>query len=319
MRRLSALLFALQLALPAGPSLAQDWPTKPVKIVVPFSAGGSADVVTRVVAEKLGPALGQPVLVENRSGAAAIVGTNAVAKAPPDGYTLLAATPGPIVMNTMLYSQLPYAPAKELAPVVMVSSFPLILVVQGNGALHSLKDVVAFTSQNPAKSNYGSSAASTRLAVELLKSRTGIQAEHIPFKGSIDANNAVVAGQVTMSLSDVPTAAGLLRGQRLRAVAVTSGKRIASFPDVPTLVEQGIDLQMKIWVGLFAPAGTPAPIVARIEREVGKILALPDVQQRLASLLCEPEGMGGAEFARSIAAETELWTGVAHAHSIKAD
>lgn len=320
MRRLVHLFLGIACLGAAVHASAQtDWPSKPVRIIVPFTAGGVADVVTRIVAERLSPALGQPVVVENRTGAAAIVGTNAVAKAQPDGYTLLAATNGPIVMNPILYSQLSYQPSKELAPVVMMSSFPLILVVSEAGEIHSVKDLISFSTHHPERSNYGSSAASTRLAVELLKSKTGIQSEHIPFKGSIDANNAVVAGHVTMSLSDVPTAAGLIQGKRLRAVAVSSAKRVASFPDVPTFSEQGIDVQMKIWISLFAPAGTPAPIVARIEQEVVRILGMPDVQKRFAALLSEPEGADSVQLTRTITAETQLWGDVARTHRIRAD
>ncbi len=320
-RILTRLLVCAAVCTVALPTMASDaWPTKPIRIIVPFSAGGSADAIARLVADKMSPAFGQPVLVENRPGAAAIVGTQMAARAPADGYTLLAATNGPIAVNPALYSKLPYSVSTELAPISMVASFPLILVVKaGDERLRTLQNLVTFTSEHPEKSNYGSSATSTRLAVELMKSKSGIKAMHIPFRGSIDANNAVVSGEVTMSLSDVPTAAGLIAGNRLHGVAVTTEQRLKAFPDVPTLKEQGVDVVMKIWVGLFAPAGTPPRIIERISAEVERITKLADVRTRLAGMHAEPEGSTSAAFADTVATESKVWAEVAKANDIRAD
>ena len=309
-------------ALCGAQAQAQDasgYPSKPVRIVVPFTAGGSSDVMGRIVAEKLSVSLGQPVLVENKAGAAAILGTNFVAKAPPDGYTLLVATSGAVVFNAAIYSKLPYAPEKELAPVSMICSYPLMLIVPPNSPNHSLKELVAFSKASPDKSNYASAAASIQLATELLKSRLGIAAQHIPYKGGADANNAVMAGEVSMYLTDTATGAALVKGGRVRALAVTNDRRIAGFPDLPTLQEQGVDLTMKIWVGLFAPAGTPPAIVKRLQAEVAKMVRMPDVQERMATMTISPEGGTSEELGTVVSSEIRLWSAVAKANNIKAD
>lgn len=317
-RSVTALLLGATLSTAALAT--DDWPAKPLRIIVPYSPGGSADVISRLVAEKLAPALGQPVLVENRTGGAAIVGTQMAVRAAPDGYTLLAATSGPIAVNPVLYSKLPYAPEKDLTPISMIASFPLVLVVQGGDkAFKDMNELRDYTKAHPDKSNYGSSATSTRLAVELLKSRTGINATHIPFKGSINANNAVVSGEVTMSLSDLPTASALIQANRLKGLAVASEKRVEAFPDIPTLIEQGVDVQMKIWVGLFAPAGTPAPIVTRLQQELSRLSKMPDVRESLGRMRAETEDVSGKKFARIIATETEQWGEIARANNIRAD
>ena len=315
-----ALCAALSLLGPGA--VAQDagnYPNKPVRIVVPFSAGGSSDLTARMVAEKLSVALGQPFVVENRPGVAAIIGTNYVAKAPPDGYTLLVATSGAVVFNAAIHSRLPYAPEKELAPVSMVCSYPLMLIVPPNGPSKSIKELVSYAKANPDKSNYASAAASIQLATELLKNRLGIQGQHIPYKGGADANNAVVAGDVSMYLADTLTAASLVKGGRVRALAITSGTRDAAFPDVPTLKEEGLDLEMKIWIGLFAPAGTPAAIVRRLQTEVARMARMPDIQARMAGMSVTPEGGTSEELANTVSSEIRLWTGVARANNIKAD
>ena len=314
-------LAAFALAMIAVPLAAQTpgYPNKPIKIIVGYSPGGANDILARLLAQKMAETFAQQVVVENRPSTAAIIGTEAVAKAAPDGYTLLMGASGPIVFNPALYSKLPYSPTRDLAPVSMVGSFPLILVVQGQGPLRTLKDLIEYTKQQPNKSNYGSSAASFQLATELLKSKTGIVAEHIPYKGSADSVNAVVAGQVLMTLVDSSPAMGLIKGGLLRPLAVTSGKRMPQLPDVPTMTEQGIDLQITLWSGLLAPAGTPPPIVQKLQAEVARIVKLPEVRERMTQLGIEPEGGTPEDFARVIASEIPLWTAVARDNQIKAD
>jgi tripartite-type tricarboxylate transporter receptor subunit TctC len=317
--RIATALALSALALPMSAQPSAGYPSKPIKIIVGYAPGGANDILARIVAQKMSETFGQQVLVENRPSTAAIIGTEAVVKAAPDGYTLLMGASGPIVFNPALYSKLPYAPAKDLAPISIVGSFPLILVVQGSAPMRSVKELATYTQQHPDKANYGSSAASFQLATELLKSKAGIAGQHIPFKGSAESVNAVASGQVLMTLVDSGPATGPVKGGLLRALAVTSGKRMGLLPDVPTMVEQGIDLQITLWSGLLAPAGTPAPIVQRLQAEVARIVKLPDVRERMAQLGIEPEGSTAEEFARIIAAEIPQWTAVARANNIKAD
>ena len=315
-------LLAIALASTALPGWAQgagSFPNKPIKIVVGYAPGGANDILARIVAQKMQDGLGQPVLVENRPSTAAIIGSEVVAKSPPDGYTLLMGASGPIVFNPALYSKLSYSPQKDFAPISLVGTFPLVLSVQGSSPYKTLADLVAYTKANPGKSNYGASAASFRLATELLKSKTGIQAEHIPYKGSMESVNAVASGQVTMTLVDSGPAAGALKGGLLRGLAVTSPQRLAVLPDIPTMAEQGIDLTIQLWSGLLAPAGTPQPIVQKLAAEVQRIVRLPDVRERMLALAIDPEGSTPEQFAKVIATEIPLWTGVAKANNIKAD
>jgi tripartite-type tricarboxylate transporter receptor subunit TctC len=298
---------------------ADGYPSKAIKIVVGYSPGGANDILARLVSQKMTETFGQQVIVENRPSTAAIIGTDAVAKAAPDGYTLLMGASGPIVFNPALYSKLPYSPTRDLTPVSMIGSFPLILVVQGSAPQRTVKDLVAYTQANPERSNYGASAASFQLATELLKNKTGIRAEHIPYKGSADAANAVAAGQVLMTLIDSGPAAGAIKGGLLRGLAVTSNKRMAALPEIPTMAEQGIDLQITLWSGLLAPAGTPLAIVQKLQAEVARIVRLPDVRERMAQLGIEAEGGTAEEFARVIATEIPLWAALAKANNIKAD
>lgn len=293
------------------------WPNKAVRIVVPYAPGGANDILARVVAEKLAPALGQPVLVENKAGAGAVVGTDFVAKATPDGYTLLMAASGPIVFNPALMSNLSYAPLRDLAPISMVGSFPTILAVREDFAARSVADLVAYSRANPDKTAYSYPSASFQLVMELLKQRTGLRALNVPYQGSAPSINAVMTGEVQMTMIDSGPIAALLKGGKLRALAVTSAERMASYPNVPTLKEQGVDIAVNFWSGLLAPAGTPAPVLARLQQETARIMALPDVVERLNKLDIRPVGGSSADFARTIAQEIEMWTQLARANNIK--
>jgi tripartite-type tricarboxylate transporter receptor subunit TctC len=311
------------LALGALPALAQGtagaWPTKPIRIVVGYAPGGNNDILARLLAQKMQDGLGKEVIVENKPSQAAIVGSVAVATAAPDGYTLLMGASGPIVFNPAIYEKLPYNPVKDLAPVSLVGTFPLVLAVGPHAPFRNVGELAEYTKKNVDKSNYGSSAASFRLVTELLKSRSGIRAEHIPYKGSMESVNAVTSGQVTMTLVDVGPAVGMIRGGLLKGLAVTSAQRIPALPDIPTMAEQGVDLKIEFWSGLLAPAGTPKPILDRIAAEVQRIVKLPDVRARMAALAIDPVGSTPEEFTRVIATEIPLWTGVAKANNIKAD
>jgi tripartite-type tricarboxylate transporter receptor subunit TctC len=317
--RLRAGLMLLAATLAYGlcvKAAAADYPTKPVTIVVGFSAGGSTDALARIVAEKLALGLGQPVVVENRAGVASIVGAAYVAKAKPDGYTLLMGVSGPNVFNYVLYSKLPYS-AQDFAPISLIGTFPLILMTQAGNPARSVQELVDYSKQNPGKANYGASSASFQLVTELFNNKTGGRFSHIPYKGSNDAITAVIANDVTMTLVDAGAASAVLQGGRVKALAVTSAERMKELPGVPTLNEQGIDLKVSFWTGLLAPAGTPAPVVRRLQEELVRVMELPDVKKRLITMSVIPATSTPEEFARLIAAETSLWRQTAQDNNIK--
>ena len=295
------------------------WPNKAIKIVVPYAPGGANDILARVVAEKLAPALGQTVLVENKPGAGAIVGTELVVKAAPDGYTLLMAASGPIVFNPALVAKLSYNPLTDLTPITLVGSFPMILAVNEASPAKTFTELVSLTKANPNKFNYSYPSASFQLVMELVKAKTGLKAMNVPYQGSAPSINAVLTQEVQMTLIDSGPIASLLKAGKLRALGVTSEQRLAAYPQVPTLKEQGIDVSVNFWSGLLAPAGTPAPVVKRIQEEVARIMALPDVQERMAKLDIKAVGSSSADLSKTIAQEIQLWTQVAKDNNIKAE
>jgi len=295
------------------------WPSKAVRIVVPYAPGGANDILARVVAEKLAPALGQAVLVENKPGAGAAVGTEFVVKSAPDGYTLLMAASGPIVFNPALVSKLAYNPITDLAPISLTGTFPMILAVNDASPAKTFTELVALSKANADKSNYSYPSASFQLVMELVKAKSGLKALNVPYQGSAPSINAVLTQEVQMTLIDSGPIAALVKSGKLRALAVTSEQRLASYPQVPTLKEQGIDLAVNFWSGLLAPAGTPTPIIKRLQEEVARIMALPDVVERMAKLDIRPVGGSSADFAKTIAAEIPLWKQVAKDNNIKAE
>ena len=310
----------LILAAVAGAAAAQSFPTRPIRIIVGYTAGGGNDIIARVVAAKMADGLGQPVLIENRAGAQGIIAAELVAKSPADGYTLLMGQTGPMAINPAIYSKLPYSPLEDFAPISLLGQFPLLLVVSAALPVASVKELVEYARARPNDANYASSAAPFQLAAELFNQRMGTRFAHIPFKGSGDSVNAVAAGQVTMTISDAIPIAGPLKGGRIRGLAVTSGARHPAFPDVPTMAEAGVpDMEIRLWTGFVAPAKTPAPVVARLHEEIVRVLALPDVRERLAGLGVDPGATTPDEYARIIAADIARWTAVAKAANIKAD
>ncbi len=303
--------------VPASAQVA-SYPSKPVTIVVGFSAGGSSDALARIVAEKLAVGLGQPVLVENRPGVASIVGAAFVAKARPDGYTLLMGASGPNVFNYALYAKLPYAP-QEFAPVSLLGTFPLLLLANANNPAKNVQELIAQSRQNPDKSNYGASSASFQLVTELFNTKTGSKFAHIPYKGSNDAITALISGDVTMTLVDAGAASAVLQGGRVKALAVTSAERLKEMPNVPTLNELGVDLKVSFWSGLLAPAGTPAPVIKRLHDEIAKVMNMPDVKSRFTAMSVVPASSTPDEFAKVIATEIPLWKQLALDNNIKAN
>jgi len=318
--RVRALFAAL--ALCCGAAVAQDgaanYPAKPVRIVVGLAAGGGIDVIARVVAQKMADSLGQPVLVENKPGASGIIAAEFVAKAPTDGYTLMMAPSGPMVFNAVMFQKLSYSPVRDFAPVGMVASFPLIAVVGSNTPVRTMRELVEFAKANPAKANYAASTAAFQLTTELFNIQAGIKLENITYKGTNESLTSVISGDVLTTIADSGPASGAIRGGKVRALAVTSAKRMPAFPEVPTMAEAGFpQLDVQLWAGLFAPAGTPGAILKKLEDELGKALKSADVLQRFNTLTVNAGGASGAELGPLISAEIARWSEVAKKANIK--
>ncbi|MFD0667059.1 Bug family tripartite tricarboxylate transporter substrate binding protein [Ramlibacter sp. MAHUQ-53] len=320
-RRLHLLLAAAgTLAAGAMPlaASAQAWPSKPVTIVVGYAAGGGVDATARIVAEKLPALIGQPVVVENRPSVGAVVGSAYVAKARPDGYTLMMGAPGPVIFNHALGGNLPYGP-NDFTPISWVSNSPLVLLVNANNPAKTVQELAAQAKANPDKANYAASSASFQLITELFNRKVGAKFAHIPYKGANESVMAVMTGDVTMALADAGPASVGLQSGRVKALAVTTAERLKQLPNVPTLAEQGIDLKVSLWIGLLAPAGTPADIVKKLEDAVAKIVAMPDVRAKLEGMSVIPQATTSQDFARLIAAEIPMWRQVAQDNNIKAN
>ncbi|MCS6932129.1 MAG: tripartite tricarboxylate transporter substrate-binding protein [Acetobacteraceae bacterium] len=301
--------------LPRG---ARAWPQGTIRIVVPYAPGGTNDILARLLAARMQELFGQPVVVENRPGAQAISGTELVARARPDGATLLVAASGPIVFNPALIERLPYDPERDLSPVTRLVSFPLMLLVRADSPYRSLADLVAAARRDPQGMNYSTPATSFRLAMELFNRSAGARFTAVLYRGVAPSITAVLSGEVPLTLSDTVGAVGALGGGQLRALAVTSARRLDAFPDVPTFAEAGHpEVRMDLWAGLLAPAGTPGPIVARLHDTAAAILAEPPVRERLRQLLLVAEAEGPAGFAARIREEIALWRRVAQEAGVR--
>jgi tripartite-type tricarboxylate transporter receptor subunit TctC len=308
------------LLIAALPAAAQDYPARPIRIIVGYAAGGGNDLIVRVMAPRMSEALGQPVIVENKPGAQAIIATETVAKAAPDGYTILMGPTGPMAMNPATYAKLPYSSTRDFAPISTIGQFPLIVAVGASLPVHSVKELIDYAKKNPGKANYGSSAAAFQIATELFKQKTGTEFVHIPYKSSGESVQATVAGQVTMTICDPPPASGPLRAGTVRALAITSSERHPSWPDVPTLAEAGVpDVEVWLWTAFFAPARTPSAIVERLQKETARVVRLPEVRDGLARLGVDPVGGSSEELRTRLARDIEKWTAVAKAANIKND
>ncbi|HEX3141638.1 MAG TPA: tripartite tricarboxylate transporter substrate binding protein [Rhizobacter sp.] len=306
-RRISIALMSA-LTLPAI-AFADTWPSKPVRWVVAYPAGGGSDFLARQLAPQLGKQLGQTLVIDNRPGAAGIIGTDNAAKSPPDGYTIVTGDNGAMVFHSAMYKKLPYDP-KDLVPVGLMARFPLILAVNPNAGLTSAKQLLDEVKKNPAKYSYASPGVGSphHLAMELLKDRTKSFIVHVPYRGTAFAVQDVISGQVPMMVLD--TAAGLpqIRAGKVKALAVMSKKRIPSLPDVPTLDEIGVkDFEVTAWQGLFVPKGTPADIVTRLSAEMNKAIAVPEVKARLEDFGLEVTPSDGPALASFLQKETTFW------------
>jgi tripartite-type tricarboxylate transporter receptor subunit TctC len=294
-----------------------EYPNRPIRIVVGFTPGGGNDIIARIFGQKLSESLGQPVIIENKPGAGAILATEYVARSAPDGYTLLVGASGAMVINPAVYEKLSYDTMRDFRPVSELGSFPLILIVNAASPIKSLADLVAYAKANPDKANYSSSSAAFQLATELFKQKTGVPMQMIPYKGANDSVTAVISGDVTATIADAGPVTSQVNGGKARALAVAAPKRAESLPDVPTMKEAGADVEAVLWSGIFVPAATPPEIVSRLEAEFIRIARLPDVVSRLKLLNIDSVGNAAEEFSRIIAADLERWKAVARAGNIR--
>jgi tripartite-type tricarboxylate transporter receptor subunit TctC len=303
-----------------GVARADDYPNHPVTIVVPYTPGGSTEILARIVAQQLGPRLGQSVIVENKPGAGTVIGTTAVAKAAPDGYTLLMATPTPMAINVKVHKQLPYDPATDLVPLAMVAAAPFVLIVNPALPVHSVTELIAYGKAHPGELSYGSGGvgAPHHLYAALLASMTGIRMTHVPYKGSLPALNDVVGGHIDLMFCDVPPAAGMIRSGRVRALGVSTRTRVADFPDIPPISEAGVPgFDVSGWFMVVAPAQTPPPIVAKLHDEMKAALATLQVKEQIVKLSLVPlPDPSVDEMKAFVKSEIERWGKVVEAAGI---
>ena len=310
--RFVRLLLALFLLFTACAAAAQQaYPQRPVRIIVPYPPGSGTDIATRILGQKLTELWGQPVLVDNRPGAGAIIGVDAVAKAAPDGYTLGIADNGPLAINPSVYAKLPYDPVKDFAPVTEVATLPFMLVVNPSLPVKNVAELIALAKSRPGQINYASvgNGSVVHLATELFKTRAGVDLKHIPYKGSAPALQGVLAGDASVMFVNLFSALPLVQSGKLRALAAASATRIGALPDLPTIAEAGVPgYQFQTWFGLLAPAGTPRPVVAKLNEDFRRVLAMPDVRDTFLNKGgFEPVGSSVENFTQLIPAEIERW------------
>jgi len=310
------------LAFATASAADDDYPSRPVRIVVPFAPGGSTDVVARILADKLGAEFKQTFVVENRAGASGNIGADVVAKAPPDGYTLLMGTTGVLAINKYLFTNMAFDPERDLVPVSYTSLITNILVVNPQVPARTVPELVRLAQDKPGALTFASSGAgsSTHLSGELFKSLAGVNILHIPYKGSSQALVDVIAGQVTMLFDNAPSSMPFIQEGKLRAIAVTSMKRLPNLPDVPTIDEAGVKgYESLSWSGIMAPLGTPRPVVDKLNAAIERSLRTEDVRRKFAALGIEPVGGPPEAFARHIRAESEKWGRLVKAANIRLD
>ncbi len=313
----AALLSGFPLALPAQ---AQEYPSKPVRIVAPFAAGGSADLIPRIVGERLSAMWGQPVIVENRPGAGGNIAAEYVYRAEPDGYTLLSSPPSTLIINQYLYANLSYDQSLWV-PVSVMVAVPNVLLVNPKVAAKSVQELIAYAKANPDKLNYASQGSGTtsHLTGEMFKTVAGVRIAHIPYKGSAPALTDLLAGQVEMMFDNLGVSMQHVRSGRLRALAVASQHRVASLPDVPAMSEVLPGFESVTWFGVVAPPKTPMPIAERISAAVAEALRSPDARKRLADLSAEPIGNTPAQMAAFMRKDAQRWREVIRSAGVKAD
>ncbi|HET9471002.1 MAG TPA: tripartite tricarboxylate transporter substrate binding protein [Usitatibacter sp.] len=323
--RIGGILFFSALLFAAAPALAQpageSYPSKPIRLILPFPPGGGTDILGRIIAERLTTQLGQPVVIENRGGAGGNVGAEAAAHSAPDGYTLVLVAPS-LAISPSLYTKLNYDPVKDFAPVSLVGSVPNVMVINPEVPARNLAEFIALAKSKPGGMNFGSGGPGTsnHLAGELFNIEAGVKLVHVPYKGVNLAMNDVIAGQVQLVVIGIPAALPFIRAGRLRALAVVAPKRLAALPDVPTVAEAGLpNYEVTTWYGVLAPAGTPKPIVARLNAEIVRVMHAPDLQERFAATGTEPRTSTPEEFAEFIRQEMAKWGKVVRQAGLKAD
>jgi len=308
---------ALPVAAQADPDPASSYPNHPVRVIVGYAAGGASDTVARALSQKLSDRFGQPVIVENRTGAGGIVGAQHVATADRDGYTLLFAPSSIFTTNPVMYKTLPYS-SRDFAPIASVVTYPFFLIVNATEPIQSVSELTRFLKGNPTRANFGGAAGIFQLGYELFKSQTGTTGEYISYRGTNHSVNAVMAGEILMTMADGAPASAALQTGRVRALAVTAERRAKAYPDVPTVVEAGFpDLKMGSWMGLFAPAGTPPSIVKKLEGEVMAITRSADFQEQMSKLQVNADGMQSGEFGKMIDSDLARWRHVAREAKIE--
>ena len=300
-------------------ALGQAYPAKPIHVVVGFPPGGGNDIIARMVGAKMQEAWGQPVVIDNKPGANSIIAAEFVAKSAADGYTLLVNATGGMSVNPVLYAKLPYDSLKDFVPISMVGSFPLVLVVNPSVPASSVAELVAYAKANPGKLNYSAGSTAFQVATEMFKQMTGTDIKHIPYKGSAASITAVIAGDVQMTIVDSPPLVPQLKSGRVRALAVTTAKRAAALPELPAIAESVPGYEMALWIGMFAPAGTPQGVAAKLTSEVRRIVGLPDIRDKLAGMGVEPLGNTSEETAEWIRREIARYGPVVKAAGIKAE
>jgi tripartite-type tricarboxylate transporter receptor subunit TctC len=321
-RPLSRLVAALvsACALFAAPARASDFPQRPIRLIVPYTPGGSTDVLGRALAELMRKDLGQPVIVENKPGANTGIAAQALANAPADGYTVLLATAATVVLNPLLYPKLPYDPARDFMPVARVAITPLVLVTKHDAPIHTLAELVAQAKAQPGKLNYASTGigSSLHLAGELLQAETGAQLVHVPYKGSAPALTGLLGGETNVFIDSVASSIPLIQGGKLRALAVTSTQRVPALAAVPTVEESGVPrFEVTTWFGLMAPRGTPEAVVNRLNVSVGRAIADKAFREQFEGLgMIVPPALSAREFAAQITGDTAKWAPLIKAKSI---
>jgi tripartite-type tricarboxylate transporter receptor subunit TctC len=323
MTRRAAFTWALAalIALPfAGAAFAQQYPTKPIRLIVPFPPGGSSDTLARIFAPELSRRLGQNIVVENRAGAGGNIGIDAVAKAAPDGYTIGLASPGPIVVAVTLNPSLSYNPVKDLAPVALIADLPIVLVAHPSVSASNIQELIALDRADPGKLSFASAGQGTtmHLSGELLNATAGTKLVHVPYKGAGPAMNDLVGGQVQLGFLDLPSAAGHAKAGKIKILAVGNKRRTATAPELPTIAESGVaGYETSGWFGLVVPAGTPAAIIAKLNAEAVETMKTPEVRERALRVGIEPTSSTPGEFAEFIRTETPKWARVIEVSSGK--
>jgi tripartite-type tricarboxylate transporter receptor subunit TctC len=312
MRTLRALGLLFAALFLTGSAAHAEFPEKTIRIVVPYPPGGFNDTLGRIVAQKLGEAWGQSTVVENRPGGGTLIGTESVAKAPPDGHTLLVVA-FPFAVNPSLYAKLPYDTVKDFAPLLLAGQTPNLLVVNPEVPIHSVKELIAAAKAKPGSLSYGStgSGSSNHLSMELFRTMTGVELVHVPYKGSAPMVTDLLGGHVQVAFDNTPNVLPQVKAGKLRALAITSATRSAMVPDVPTVSEAGVPgYEVGVWFGIVAPAGTPPAVLGKLNAELNRMLAMPDVKQKFADQGVEPVGGPPERFAEHLKAQIEKWTKV---------